>query len=643
MKDDVRRSELTELLHQIDGFSALAPDILDQMTDTAEYRDVARGAVLIHEGEPADTLYIVLRGRFMVLAGGRTIAEIAMGEPIGELAFFAGGMRTATVVAARDSLVMCLTRTAYDHLTLRTPALANGILAAVSQRLARAIPASPQLRPAAGQVCAVFPGAGQVLSPAFVTGLTRAFGDAEGWHVMQPGACPDAAASAPRALARWLDGQESAKGKLLLVCPDPEAHPIWAQVTANNCDSIVLAVARGATFDVAQAPSALEHRIFDATLPAHLHLALYRDAASDTTSGTKDWLRDRPVGLHHHLSLDSTVDFARLGRFIRGEAVGLVMCGGGSFGTAHLGVIKSLQEHAYSFDFVGGTSVGSAMAAALSIGLSPDDIMEQCEDIFLRSKAMSRLTVPRYALLDHHRLDAAFKKHYGVYDVEDLPINFYAVSTSLTHNDVSVIRTGPLWQAIRASTAIPGIFPPFLRDDGEVLIDGGLIDNVPIDAMRDLKPGPNVVLNFLPGKPWVVRAKYDAFPTRTEALAGLLRKPKGEGEQHPTAFAVLARAMVVNARKLLRNIDIGDDILMNVAVLRQLNSMDWKSGRELFDTAYEHMSDALKDSPARPGLHPFDRLRDAAVLINAMSDAEADMPPKAPPQPRRSTITDPTE
>ncbi|WP_415403995.1 patatin-like phospholipase family protein [Tateyamaria sp. SN3-11] len=643
MKDDLRRTELVELLHDIDGFSELDPGILDQMAQVAAYRDVTRGEVLIAEGEAADTLFIVLKGRFMVLSAGRAIAEISMGEPIGELAFFAGGTRTATVVAARDSSVMCLSREAYDTLAARTPALANGILAAVSRRLARTIPASPGLRPTAGQVCGVFPGAGRVLDSAFVVGLRAAFDDVEGWHVLDPDACPADAHADRRSLARWLDGQEATRGNLVLICPDPAAHPVWCDVTANNCDTVMVVVPRGDAFSPEDAPSDLEKRIYAATLPAHLHLVLHRPHYTDTTSDTARWLADRPVGLHHHLALDRGEDFARLGRFIRGQAVGLVLCGGGSYGTAHLGVLKAVQARGYSFDFVGGTSVGSAMAAALAIGLKPDDIMEQCEDIFIRSKAMSRLTVPRHSLLDHHRLDAAFKKHYGAYDAEDLLINFFAVSTSLTHNDVTVIRHGPLWQAIRASTAIPGVFPPFVRDDGEVLIDGGLIDNVPLGAMRDAKPGPNVVLNFMPGKPWTVRAKYEDLPTRAQAVATLLSKPKKGVPRYPSAFAVLARAMVVNARKLLRQIDVGSDVLLNISVLRGMSFMNWKRGRELFETSYAQM-DAVLTQTAQEGQSKLDHMRAASVIINADSDAAAGLDtPLAPPQPLRSTITEPTE
>ncbi len=619
MSGAAQQTALLGLLKTIEGLSDLDDDILLQMAETAHVQNVGRGDALIREGDPADMLYIVLKGRFTVLAGALAIAEIQRGEPIGELAFFAGGTRTATVIAARDSSVMCFSRRAYDALTARTPALANGILTALSRRLVRAIPASPGLRPQPGRVCAVLPGAGQPLPPALMAGLRVAFESHATWKVLTEKDYPHGVGDDTPRIAEWLEAQEAIHGSVLLLCSDPFMFPAWRRAVANNCDTIFVAVPKGAAFGPGDLPSPLERQVYQAKMEANVQLVLYRETYDAPTTGTAAWLEDRLVGLHHHIALDRVDDFARLGRFVRGEAVGLVMCGGGSFGTAHLGAIKVLRERGYHIDFVGGTSVGSAMAGALAMGIDPDHVMEQCEDIFLRSKAMSKLTVPRHALLDHHTLDAAFVRHYGAYDVEDLPLNFFAVATSLTKNDVRIIRTGPLWQAIRASTAIPGIFPPMLMPDGEVLIDGSLIDNVPLDEMRALKSGPNIVLNFLLDQAWRVEAKYEDLPNRWQALASLLRRPGKDTPRHPTAFNVLARSMVVNARRLLSRVDVGTDVLLNLSVLPEMSFMDWRKGRALFETAQVQMVqalDAVEDADTSTDAGRMAHLRAASAEIN---------------------------
>ena len=618
-----RNSDLLQMLRAIDGFAVLDADVLQHAVELAEVLAVSRGEALIREGDAADRLYLVISGRFTVFSGAVAIAEIRPGEPVGELAFFAGGKRTASVIAARDSSVLCLTREAYDTLSAQTPALANGILAALSQRLARTVRGSPELRPSAGQVCAVLPGANMPLAPEFVAGLRAAFAEARDWKVLDETSRPDVLRNDLDETARWVRSMEAVHDTLLLICADADGDPVWRKAVTNNSDTIVIAMPKGAQFGPLDVPSALERLVYQAKMEANVQLVLYRDTASDSRAHTVKWLQDRMVGLHHHVALDQPEDFNRLGRFMRGEAVGLVLCGGGSFGTAHLGGIKYLQDHGLQFDYVGGTSVGSAMAGALAMGLDPDHVMDQCEDIFIRSKAMSKITLPRYSLLDHHTLDAAFLRHYGTQDIEDLPLNFFAVATSLTDNDVRVMRHGPLWRAIRASTAIPGIFPPMLNPDGEVLIDGSLIDNVPIDAMRALKPGPNIILNFLPDKAWRVKARYEDLPTRTQVVASLFSSAKKGKPRHPTAFAILARSMVVNARKLLTEIDIEDDVLLNLSVLRGMSFLDWKRGRELFEAAYKQMDLAMEAADAAEDLSEADtieRLKVAAEHINDVGD-----------------------
>ena len=603
------------LLRNVPSLAALDEQVLTKIAGAAELMNVARGEPLIKEGEDARTLYIVLKGRFVVLVGQAPIAEILTGEPIGELAFFAGGKRTATVIAARNSTVLCLSRSAYDALSKETPDLSSGILKALSERLARTISDQPELRPKVGKVCSVFPGGQGPMDPGFVAGLKKAFATVSGWTVLDADDCA-ATKGDLGSVTAWLESQEVRHGNLVVLCKDPIADPVWRKVAADNSDTVLIAVHKRSPEMQDAQPTALEKELLDATLPSNLQLVLYRTAGSESTRGSAVYLDERKTSLHHHVALDSPSDFARLGRFIRGEALGLVLCGGGSLGTAHLGAISAMKDRGFEFDYLGGTSVGSAMAAALSVGLDPKNVMDLCEDIFIKSKAMSRLTVPKHSLLDHHTLDAALARHYDGYTVEDAPMNFFAVATSLTHNDVRVIRSGPLWEAVRASASLPGIFPPFVCDDGEVLIDGGLLDNVPVTVMRELKAGPNLVLNFLPPKPWRVGAKYEDLPTRSQAVARLLKRKAKGAARHPTIMSTLSRAMVVNSRKLLQNIELGDDVLLNLPTIRGMSYLDWKRGRQLFDFAHDEMSKAMDQAEWTEADSPIVRLESASHFIN---------------------------
>ena len=125
----------------------LSPHIVRALEDAAEPRRLLRGETLMEEGSAADTLYFVLSGRFTVLAGGKPIAEIGSGEPIGEVAFFGGGTRSASVVEARESEVLELTRRSYEAVLEREPMLSTAIIAALARRLRSATPSVQLMRP----------------------------------------------------------------------------------------------------------------------------------------------------------------------------------------------------------------------------------------------------------------------------------------------------------------------------------------------------------------------------------------------------------------------------------------------------------------------------------------------------------------
>src|SRR5262245_47222742 len=166
--------------HGLDGveiFADLEEEERARLAAELETLNLKRGDVLVRQGETADALYVVVTGRFAVTVEGRrqAVAELGPGQPIGEIAFFAGGTRTATVTALRDSLVLRLGRTEFDDLSAKNPSIWRTLTAALARRVAesnttRAPPPDPRPR----TVALIRAGASE-LPPAFIVGLTRAF------------------------------------------------------------------------------------------------------------------------------------------------------------------------------------------------------------------------------------------------------------------------------------------------------------------------------------------------------------------------------------------------------------------------------------------------------------------------------------
>ena len=125
-----------DVLRRVPTLEGLDSATLAMIAETASFQTLGSGERLIRKGDAAETLYLVLTGRFRVVSDGATIATIGPGEPIGELAFFSGGQRSADVLAMRDSTLLELDRHRHDTLVAAVPGLASGIRATVAARLA---------------------------------------------------------------------------------------------------------------------------------------------------------------------------------------------------------------------------------------------------------------------------------------------------------------------------------------------------------------------------------------------------------------------------------------------------------------------------------------------------------------------------
>jgi NTE family protein len=112
-----------------------------------------------------------------------------------------------------------------------------------------------------------------------------------------------------------------------------------------------------------------------------------------------------------------------------------------------------------------------------------------CDATSSRTTRSRNITLPFVSLVRGRKLTRMFKEASEEARVEDLWRTFFCVSADLTTGAAVVHRSGPLWRALRASSAIPGLFPPVM-EEGQVLVDGGIVDNMPTATMRLLNRGP---------------------------------------------------------------------------------------------------------------------------------------------------------
>jgi NTE family protein len=574
--------------HGLDGvtiFQDLAPAERARLACELDTLTLKRGDVLVRQGETADALYVVVTGRFAVTILGRrdAISEIGPGQPIGEIAFLAGGERTATVTALRDSLVLRLGRREFEELSGKNPSIWHTLTVTLARRVAQAnVSRAPPPDPRPRTVAFIRAGGG-ALSPVFVEAIAGVFRrthrtilvrSAMAEEVLPAGVRLDSAEA-----TRALNALESGYDYLLFVA-DNELTP-WSEKVIRQAD-LVIAVSR---HSADATPNALERLAAELLPPDAQRLVLLHETHG-RISGTRRWLAPRNIAMHHHVALDDPADYERLYRFVNGTALGLVACGGGAYCAAHVGLYKALLQSGFTFDIMGGTSGGGAMTAAFAMGNSPEDVDRATGNIFVANKAMRRYTWPRYSLLDHVHFDRQLAVHYAGIDIEDLWIPFFAVSTNLSSYDLHRHLRGDLWTAVRASGAIPVLLPPYYTDDGHMLVDGAILDNVPIRVMHELKSGPNVVISFEVPKLKQFKVDYGALPGRSALLKAMLNPylrralPKAPG-----VGTVLLRSLMANRQDFERRLR-PEDLLLVPPFPADMGILDWHRHTELMTATY---------------------------------------------------------
>jgi len=180
-------------------------------------------------------------------------------------------------------------------------------------------------------------------------------------------------------------------------------------------------------------------------------------------------------------------DFMRLARLLTGQAIGLVLGGGGARGISHVGIIKALDDHGIPVDIIGGTSIGSFVGGLYAKDYDFVPVFGRAKIFSGRMTSVWRslmdLTIPLTSYFTGHEFNRGVWKSFGDSRIEDFWIKYYANSTNLTNSTMEIHTSGYAWRYIRASMTLASLLPP-LTDKGDMLMDGGYLDNLTVDEMQ---------------------------------------------------------------------------------------------------------------------------------------------------------------
>lgn len=474
--EEIRRDLLTRLA-TLPLFVGLDSRSLADLADVMQYLVLPGGAGLFEQGDESDSLYVLLYGRLSAVridhdGGRRMLGNVAPGECVGEIGLITHSPRSASVYALRDSELLRLPRHAFEKLVAMHPAamLSMARIALRRSDAHRGTPATPHCF----AVLPVLPG---LDARGFALELAAALG-------VDPKAAVIHAEQARGRDPGWFSARESRAAQLIYV---GDGDKDWQERCLRQSDCALL-LADGARLPdpawMANAPTASPH------LQQHLVL---RQTGEPPHGHTRRWRDAYPQAeVHHHVR--SAPDLARLARRLSGRAVGLVLSGGGARGFAHIGVVRALREAGFELDYVGGTSIGAVIGAGVAADWSYEQMVELYRQCFVDTNPLSDWTIPFVSLRAGRKVSKLLHYTFGDRDVEDLPLPFFSVATNLTAGALEVQDRGILWRGLRASCAIPGILPPVLTG-GRVLVDGGVIDNLPVGEMRKRLAGEIIAVD----------------------------------------------------------------------------------------------------------------------------------------------------
>jgi len=587
--DKTRRDALLAVLTRLARlplFASLGYELRAALIDQMQWLAMPAGTVLYEQGDAPDALYVLLHGRLALSRRDERGREHSLGwtmpgETAGEYALIADEPYPGRAIAMRDSELLRLPREGYASLIDAHPRAMQEMASGALRRLA-----SQRVRPALPQCFALLPAQRGMDVLGFAYRYARALG-------VDPQLALVTAEQAQGQGTAWFSEREARASHVLYVGDD---DPAWREQCLRQSDwALVLA-------DGAHDPGAPTPLLPMPATGLHLqqHLVLLHRHAPRAGS-TRAW---RAAFAHtreqHHVRNDD--DLARLARRVQGRALGLVLSGGGARGFAHLGVLRALREAGLAIDHVGGASIGAIVAAGIGADWPLQQTLETYRRGFVDSNPLSDWTLPLVAMRRGYKVAQLLRDAHGETDIEDLPVPFFCVSSDLSCGRLHVHDRGTLWRALRASCAIPGVLPPVFSE-GRILVDGGVIDNLPVGEMRKRLAGQIVAVDVSGGYPPAAHLEEAWTPPWWQLLPELFGQ-----RRRPGIAQLLLRAGMVNADATSRRHRRQTQALFAPA-LESIDLLNWKAFERAIEIGYRDTVARLEREPELVA-----RLRSARVV-----------------------------
>ncbi|KAI0964373.1 hypothetical protein AcW1_001208, partial [Taiwanofungus camphoratus] len=479
--------------------------------------------------------------------GVHILAEYGQGDTVGELDVVTGSPRRNTVHAIRDTELIRMPRTLFNAISSGNSRTTAQLLRMIASRVRVEIDSSSRSLPSEAsrsninlKTVAILPVSRHIPVDVFARKLYAALEGigAPTSYLNQASVSDHLGRHAFTRMGKlkaagWLAEQEQ-RYRIVLYVADSPVSSSWTQTCIRQADCVMV-VGMGDDPSIGE----YERLMLSLKTTARKELILLHPDRSVVPGSTREWLKNRPwVHQHIHVELPGIVasvpravavpqdpaavaalrnlkdkvqsgiqkyrggstnvrpqrtphmsDFARLARRICGRSIGIVLGGGGARGISHLGVLRALEEYNIPIDLVGGTSMGALVGGLYA---REGDILSSAGRTKQFSgrmanfwRMLSDVTYPIVAYTTGHEFNRSIYKAFYDLHIEDMWLPYFCNTTNINTSRMEIHETGYAWRFIRASMTLVGLVPP-LCDNGNMLVDGGYIDNLPVSTMMSM-------------------------------------------------------------------------------------------------------------------------------------------------------------
>ncbi|MEO3386230.1 patatin-like phospholipase family protein [Mesorhizobium sp. CAU 1741] len=574
--DETRHSTLRWLAFQ-EFFEDVAAEELEILLDDIALIPLRRGEALSSEAHAQGDIYILRTGlavaSFSTPEGHASeMAPLEPGDLTGGFAILTGSSFPITVRALRDCTFYRIGETAFRTFLQTSHRGSLGVMRHVGRWLLNSI--RPVARPREGRNVALVPVADGLDLVAIGDTIARYIATQRlAVEFLPPASAPDN--------SEILLAIEAINDVVVMVT-SPE-DPAWQKRAIANADLVVLVDQAGRT--PLPLPD-LDEICGDGPKPT-LDLLVIHPSEARYPAPSARWAGRTDFDERMNIRDGDASDLEFVARMLTGRAVGLVLAGGGARGYVHMGVIRALREAGMPIDMVAGTSMGAIIGATLAYGWSGDRTMAALRAMYARNSPVGDYTLPLVSLVRGNRVSQRLRDSFEDLTIDEMWRPFFCVSSNLSTGRPHIHRSGKTWEALRASSALPGILPPMMLE-GQVLVDGAIMNNFPVDVMRQRGRGAVI------GSHIKVDEAFLSTLANIEDL-GILGLARQIRAQPVNIFSIMSRTATVSSLKQSEYCCAVSDFLIE-APASDVGLLDWRSLDLLAERAYRHTSEAIEES-----------------------------------------------